>query len=157
LLHKEIVGHREGPANDDENLKEVEARKEECDVRVTSHASSFGFCLQIFVFSLPTLTALTMARNVYVLNKTWDDRVVEDIIVIWDRWEPACDSCGCLESSLGGKLFCCSYCRVARYCSVRYHSMEAKSILDSPTYLSAKVPKIRLDGRKSAQGSLPSL
>ncbi|KAJ7843929.1 hypothetical protein B0H13DRAFT_2412212 [Mycena leptocephala] len=58
-----------------------------------------------------------MACNVYVLNKTWDDRVVEDIIVIWDRWEPACDSCGCLESSLGGKLFCCSYCRVARYCS----------------------------------------
>ncbi|KAF8188142.1 hypothetical protein K438DRAFT_1833872 [Mycena galopus ATCC 62051] len=57
-----------------------------------------------------------MARYCYGLNKTWDDRVIEDIIVIWNRWEPACDSCG-FESSLGEKLLCCSYCRVARYCS----------------------------------------
>jgi hypothetical protein len=50
LLHKEIVGHREGPASEDEILKEAEERKEERDVRVTSHASFAVKLLLLFFF-----------------------------------------------------------------------------------------------------------
>ncbi|KAJ7920183.1 hypothetical protein B0H13DRAFT_2425645 [Mycena leptocephala] len=54
-----------------------------------------------------------MARN----KPTWDDRARREIITIWDRWQPACDSCGRLESSLKERLMSCSYCGVAKYCS----------------------------------------
>ncbi|KAJ7896560.1 hypothetical protein B0H13DRAFT_821902 [Mycena leptocephala] len=59
-----------------------------------------------------------MAHNFFALKPIWDERVVEEIITIWDRWHPSCDFCGCLESSLlKERLMSCSYCRVAKYCS----------------------------------------
>ncbi|KAF8202809.1 hypothetical protein K438DRAFT_584893 [Mycena galopus ATCC 62051] len=58
-----------------------------------------------------------MDHNFYCLEKKWDDRAVEDIIAIWDRWEPACDSCGRLESSLRERLKFCPDCLVAQHCS----------------------------------------
>ncbi|KAJ7679441.1 hypothetical protein DFH06DRAFT_1415594 [Mycena polygramma] len=62
-----------------------------------------------------------MALHFYAKQTRWDDRVVEDIITIWDGWEPACDSCGRLGSSLHGqeRLSSCSQCRVALYCSAK--------------------------------------
>ncbi|KAJ7679440.1 hypothetical protein DFH06DRAFT_1166635 [Mycena polygramma] len=58
-----------------------------------------------------------MVHFCYVQKPKWDDRAVEDIITVWDRWEPACDSCGRLESSLQERLSSCSFCRVVQYCS----------------------------------------
>ncbi|KAJ7897706.1 hypothetical protein B0H14DRAFT_2557687 [Mycena olivaceomarginata] len=44
----------------------------------------------------------------------------EPSFTVWDRWQPACDACGCLESSLEKpRLLSCSGCLVAKYCSVR--------------------------------------
>ncbi|KAJ7127618.1 hypothetical protein C8R44DRAFT_873447 [Mycena epipterygia] len=65
-----------------------------------------------------------MVYYCFVQKPTWDDRAVEDIITIWDRWEPACDSCGRLESSLKERLKFCSYCQVAHYCSVKCQNYD---------------------------------
>ncbi|KAF7354787.1 hypothetical protein MSAN_01392900 [Mycena sanguinolenta] len=50
-----------------------------------------------------------------------DDRAGSDFAVatVWDRWQPACDTCGRLESSLKrkSKLLTCSGCLLAKYCS----------------------------------------
>ncbi|KAF7354757.1 Mynd domain protein [Mycena sanguinolenta] len=41
------------------------------------------------------------------------------VTTVWDRWKPACDACGRLESSLKkkSKLLTCSGCLLAKYCS----------------------------------------
>ncbi|KAJ6455352.1 hypothetical protein C8R45DRAFT_1036086 [Mycena sanguinolenta] len=41
------------------------------------------------------------------------------VATVWDRWKPACDACGRLESSLKkkSKLLTCSGCLLAKYCS----------------------------------------
>ncbi|KAJ7152845.1 hypothetical protein C8R46DRAFT_1120519, partial [Mycena filopes] len=46
----------------------------------------------------------------------FDVRADRDCFTIWDRWQPACDSCGRAESK-DQRLMSCSYCRVAKYCS----------------------------------------
>ncbi|KAJ7923553.1 hypothetical protein B0H13DRAFT_2316492 [Mycena leptocephala] len=41
------------------------------------------------------------------------------ILTIWDQWQPACDACGRLESSLKDQqLLSCAGCLLAKYCSV---------------------------------------
>ncbi|KAJ6553483.1 hypothetical protein DFH09DRAFT_1366131 [Mycena vulgaris] len=69
---------------------------------------------------LPVLSFLLrrkMAQNIATRKPTWDDRADRKSITIWDRWQPACDSCGRLESSLKERLISCSNCLVAKYCS----------------------------------------
>ncbi|KAJ7899358.1 hypothetical protein B0H13DRAFT_2030825 [Mycena leptocephala] len=40
------------------------------------------------------------------------------ILTIWDQWQPACDACGRLESSLKDQqLLSCAGCLLAKYCS----------------------------------------
>ncbi|KAJ6602635.1 hypothetical protein DFH09DRAFT_1069019 [Mycena vulgaris] len=39
-------------------------------------------------------------------------------VTVWDQWQPACDACGRLESSLKKRqLLSCSGCLLAKYCS----------------------------------------
>ncbi|KAJ7435285.1 hypothetical protein FB451DRAFT_1194757 [Mycena latifolia] len=65
-----------------------------------------------------------MSYYFFVQQPTWDDRAVENTITIWDRWQPTCDSCGRLESSLTEKPILCGYCLVARYCSVKCQNYD---------------------------------
>ncbi|KAJ7862239.1 hypothetical protein B0H14DRAFT_3134298 [Mycena olivaceomarginata] len=58
-----------------------------------------------------------MPYNISSQKPTFDGRAGRDCFTIWERWQPACDSCGRVESSLKERLMSCSYCRVAKYCS----------------------------------------
>ncbi|KAJ7133251.1 hypothetical protein C8R44DRAFT_772097 [Mycena epipterygia] len=58
-----------------------------------------------------------MAQNTAELKPTMDDRAGRDVITIWDRWQPACDTCGRLGSSVRERLIPCAWCGVAKYCS----------------------------------------
>lgn len=63
-----------------------------------------------------------------------DDRAGQfgPTLTVWNRWQPACDTCGRLESSLTGHgkgkkkqqqlLLSCSGCLLSKYCSVRLDS-----------------------------------
>ncbi|KAJ7186650.1 hypothetical protein C8R46DRAFT_1057645 [Mycena filopes] len=46
-------------------------------------------------------------------------------MIIWNQWEPACDACGRLESTLKKKqLLSCSACLLAKYCSKECQSKD---------------------------------
>ncbi|KAJ7769838.1 hypothetical protein B0H16DRAFT_1516575 [Mycena metata] len=57
-----------------------------------------------------------MRYDISAQKPVFDDYAKRDCFTIWERWQPACDSCGRAESARE-KLMSCSYCRVARYCS----------------------------------------
>ncbi|KAJ6589229.1 hypothetical protein B0H19DRAFT_1248788 [Mycena capillaripes] len=58
-----------------------------------------------------------MRPNIGPPKLEYDDRT-GPILTIWDQWQPACDACGRLESSLKKKqLLCCAGCLLAKYCS----------------------------------------
>ncbi|KAJ7331336.1 hypothetical protein DFH08DRAFT_1083876 [Mycena albidolilacea] len=48
---------------------------------------------------------------------------------VWDRWQPAWDACGCLESSLEKpRLLSCSGCLLAKYCSKECQKQDWKRV-----------------------------
>ncbi|KAJ7682077.1 hypothetical protein DFH06DRAFT_1463921, partial [Mycena polygramma] len=50
-------------------------------------------------------------------------------LTIWDNWQPACDACGRLESSLGKQqLLTCAGCLLSKYCSKECQKQQWKSI-----------------------------
>ncbi|KAJ7479875.1 hypothetical protein FB451DRAFT_1395429 [Mycena latifolia] len=60
-----------------------------------------------------------MPLNIASPKPALDDRA-GPILTIWDQWQPACDACGRLESSLKDQqLLSCSGCLLAKYCSVQ--------------------------------------
>ncbi|KAJ7186648.1 hypothetical protein C8R46DRAFT_277269 [Mycena filopes] len=49
-------------------------------------------------------------------------------LTIWDKWQPACDACGRLESSLEKQqLLSCAGCLLAKYCSKECQKQDWRS------------------------------
>ncbi|KAJ7661729.1 hypothetical protein B0H17DRAFT_1258637 [Mycena rosella] len=58
-----------------------------------------------------------MPFDIAAPKPAWDDRA-GPILTIWDQWQPACDACGRLESSLKDQqLRSCAGCLLGKYCS----------------------------------------
>ncbi|KAJ7856519.1 hypothetical protein B0H14DRAFT_2752943 [Mycena olivaceomarginata] len=49
-----------------------------------------------------------MPYNISSQKPTFDGRAGRDCFTIWERWQPACDSCGRVESSLKERLMSCT-------------------------------------------------
>ncbi|KAJ7769342.1 hypothetical protein B0H16DRAFT_254141 [Mycena metata] len=60
-------------------------------------------------------------------TKDYEDRA-GPAFTVWNKWQPACDACGRVETSLGKQqLLSCAGCLLAKYCSKECQKRDWKS------------------------------